>query len=501
MTEPKKIEIEARKLGRASSDDITLPPEIIDKIVRYSDREDLVVYMEKILSKKSKRRLLRHINVLNVLKSRQYCGTYKVKFIKTLIDLGLDIDWVAISKLNLPQCFITEFINNIVWINYIENNNISLKVIEKQFPKVLYKFDGVIWSVICRSQVLKEDEIEKYLSKLRWSNICKSQELSESFILKHKSRIRNWSKIGLHQKLSEFFIMLYGDLIGWDIIIQNQTLTGYFIYKNIFRFKWADICRYQVLSESFMRVHADKLHWQNVLVYQNVSTSFLEDHISYLNAVNREFVLEIEGELGPITGTINHWPLVSQFQQLSEAFMRKYYKFIDWRRVSAYQTLSVEFMRDFSDRISWLEVTKNQDMTYEFMLEYFYEIEWCEIKYNDIIDPNMVLRFASAICPECLSGGILLSEKSIENNMEKIDWEILCRSQFLTEKVIEKFHYLINWDLISSHQVLSEEFIIRHIAVLNWKIIVKYQKLTKRIYQAYEKLTGKLYFVEDLYID
>ncbi len=51
-------------------------------------------------------------------------------------------------------------------------------------------------------------------------------------------------------------------------------------------------------------------------------------------------------------GEIN-WNWISQYQDLSEEFINKYYDKVNWDNISKYQTLSEKFIEEYRDYVNW----------------------------------------------------------------------------------------------------------------------------------------------------
>jgi len=110
------------------------------------------------------------------------------------------------------------------------------------------------------------------------------------------------------------------------------------------------------------------------------------------------------------------WDCISEFQKLSEEFIKKYIDKFRWSYISAYQTLSEEFIEKHCDKVNWNNISAYQT----------------------------------------------LSESFIEKHSDKITWYLISKYQKLSEDFIEKYIDKVNWYFISKYQKLSESFIKKH---------------------------------------
>lgn len=96
-----------------------------------------------------------------------------------------------------------------------------------------------------------------------------------------------------------------------------------------------------------------------------------------------------------------------------------------------------------------------------------YENDWIEISYHKY-----------------------LTEEFIEQNYNKVSWQIIVTDQKLSEDFIKKYTYIFNytcWFQLSNHQTLSEEFIEQYIDKLNIYNIFEYQNLSEKFIKKYIK--------------
>lgn len=81
----------------------------------------------------------------------------------------------------------------------------------------------------------------------------------------------------------------------------------------------------------------------------------------------------------------------SQYQTLSEDFIRKFKNKVDWEKISQYQELSEDFIREFKNKVHWVPITiKRVPISLDTCIYQkcifkviFYCIRWC-LKTNPV---------------------------------------------------------------------------------------------------------------------
>lgn len=144
--------------------------------------------------------------------------------------------------------------------------------------------------------------------------------------------------------LPEDFIKEHKENINWDLISKNSKLSESFIKEFEFYVNWDYIWQYQVLSEEFI----ERLIPNNQL-YNTLYITYLYLYCLYNN-------ISINSYVNP---KIN-WQLISQYQVLSESFIKKYKNDVYWDLILQYQTISEKFILEIHDIIFIKEYFINQ---------------------------------------------------------------------------------------------------------------------------------------------
>ena len=65
-----------------------------------------------------------------------------------------------------------------------------------------------------------------------------------------------------------------------------------------------------------------------------------------------------------------NWSRISEYQKLSEEFIREFKDQVNWDYISCYQKLSEEFIREFKDQVNWSLISRCQKLSEEFIREF-----------------------------------------------------------------------------------------------------------------------------------
>ena len=108
--------------------------------------------------------------------------------------------------------------------------------------------------------------------------------------------------------------------------------------------------------------------WTCISSNQKLSESFIDRHskevdwyfISIYQKLSEEFIEKHSKKV--------NWNMISQYQKLSEEFIEKYSDKICWESVSIYQKLSESFIERHSDKVNLIYVSNSQDLKELFRL-------------------------------------------------------------------------------------------------------------------------------------
>ena len=87
----------------------------------------------------------------------------------------------------------------------------------------------------------------------------------------------------------------------------------------------------------------------------------------------------------------NHdWVNISEYQKLSEKFIREFQDKVDWSYISEYQVLSENFIREFNGKVYWSYISDKQILSESFIKEFKYKLNWYFICEHQVLSVNFI---------------------------------------------------------------------------------------------------------------
>ena len=154
-----------------------------------------------------------------------------------------------------------------------------------------------------------------------------------------------------------------------------------------------------------------------------------------------------------------NWLSISQYQSLSESFIREYQDKVDWDCISVNQKLSENFIREFQDRVNWIGISTNQKLSESFIREFQGKVYWGRISIKQKLSESFIREYQDKVDWGRISEYQRLSENFIREFKNEVDWYRISINQKLSEDFIREFKDYVNWFRISAYQKLSEDFI------------------------------------------
>ena len=130
-----------------------------------------------------------------------------------------------------------------------------------------------------------------------------------------------------------------------------------------------------------------------------------------------------------------NWTWISEYQKLSEKFIREFQDKVHWYNISEYQKLSEKFIREFQDKVNWDNISQYQKLSEKFIIEFQEKVYWDSIYACQKLSENFIREFQA-----------------------KVNWNRISAYQKLSENFIREFQAKVHWDNISAYQNLSEKF-------------------------------------------
>lgn len=293
------------------------------------------------------------------------------------------------------------------------------------------------------------------------ANLCKDEDLDKEFMFKYKEYL-NW-KILLVRYAHKFTFEELDLLLP---IIRNRKLHWEFITTQTFNEKQLDY---------FLKEHIYNSHW--IFRWQKVSEKFIDDHFS-------------KGDMSDIC----------EFQALSEEWLRKHIEDINtsiyggkicWDKISQYQVLSEKFMKDFNHKLDWRALPKYQNMSNKFIKEYADKFWWGDFPY-DKLSEEFIEEMADRIYWPELCKRKKLSNQFIEKWAYKIDWFKLCYFNKVDSSILSKYADKLDfdWSVLTDRQDLSEEFLREFANKIEWTRIIRSRKLNENFIREMYNVLG-----------
>ena len=217
-----------------------------------------------------------------------------------------------------------------------------------------------------------------------------------------------------------------------------------------------------------MKTEQERLEYINTTCNTNYKSMDEVDwsHISQYQKLSEDFIREFKDDVD--------WLDISKYQKLSEDFIREFQDYVFWWCISCHQELSEDIMREFSDKVDWWSISKYQKLSEKTMREFSDKLNWAEISYNQKLSEDFIREFKN-----------------------KLDWYNISSYQKLSEDFIREFADYVDWEEISSYQKLSKDFIRKfkhklHIKLIkdNWiykdKKFLKQQVINTGLYECYD---------------
>jgi hypothetical protein len=122
-------------------------------------------------------------------------------------------------------------------------------------------------------------------------------------------------------------------------------------------------------------IKEDKVNWYYISQFQKLSEDFIREfqdkvdwyYISQFQKNSENLIREFKDKV--------IWFYISQYQKLSEDFIREFKDKVNWDYISEYQKLSEDFIREFKDKVDWVSISAYQKLSEKFVREFNLEIK------------------------------------------------------------------------------------------------------------------------------
>jgi hypothetical protein len=442
---------------------LSLPPELLDLILSYSDIE-VASKFPNLLSKETLSKLTKryhdqlntwfynnNVEYLKLLKRNKSCLKlsdirYKIQFdafeLISINDIKLfechpddeDSELMPYYKQkSIPYDIINLFADEINWQLILSNYPFNSKFLDLH----AHRFNKYCWKLLSHTQRLTDDFTAKYIDKLDLYIVVMVKEPSDKFIETYKDRI-NWLRISEIPNLSKEFIQKYETKLNFAYLNDINNVPEILLRKNM------DIIDFPSMRSC---VPCCKFNISNEFIYENIEN---EDFIKTLCVLHydfsNEFLLKCTEKVG--------WENIVWYPILTEDFIETYkYKLLPyWRYILREQHLSDKF------------IEKNRYMiSNSFTADEGEWFLWPKILFNHYITETYIEKHLDKIKlrNNCYKDQHLnkLSIKFIEKYIDQIGYDIACEYAILTEDFIKRHQNKVSWYYIDRYQThLSKEF-------------------------------------------
>lgn len=232
-----------------------------------------------------------------------------------------------------------------------------------------HKKDNIIHSFSYNS-IPTEDGVREFAERVwdntqYWEQVITHCKLSESFIREFKDRF-NISYIVYYQKVSKDFIR--------EIMEDNNVIF------------WRNLCSSQNIGSEYFNEFRFKLHWTNILSDRthSISPEEVEEHFyDILDFTTCQDAREWE------LATLSRYP------NLTQQFINKHSKWLDWNFISCYQDLSEDFIERNQDKVNWDMISSSQKLSKKFIMKYKDKLDWFRLTKNLNIAPHIRKKVAN----------------------------------------------------------------------------------------------------------
>ena len=195
-----------------------------------------------------------------------------------------------------------------------------------------------------------------------------------------------------------------------------------------------------------------------------------------------------------------YWIYASQYQDMSEEFIRNHTQYVDWSCVSN-NKFTHNFIDEFKGRLNWSLLNNSTDKAFNdisFITTHTDYVDWDNVAtyenldlYNaDIlafVNQNMQPQQTSSFVPinwDKMCEYQVIPEDILRANAEFNNWSIVCEHQTLSEGFIDEFKDVVDWEAVSRYQNVSIDFIESHMEYL-YKYMINF--FNRHNYYSYVK--------------
>lgn len=377
-------------------------------------------------------------------------------------------------------------------------NRVNIRLLEQALDqKIVYKpyyehvniyevnRDTIPFAVLCKKCSLPEPFMAKFAKYLDWHAVCQYQRMTTAFMDAHAERLY-WPVVFQYQAAPEWWIETvpaFREHLG--VIFEHQTLSEAWIDAH--GQAWlSTICRHQALSQAWIerRWHSlDETCQKLVCRYQVLTTDFVDGRA---------------GDEFP-------WTAVSQNAriEMTQRWLAANMDRLDVASLCGAHYMSEALIEGVLDKIDWEALSWNKlDMSEAFLVRHARRVNWRAVAMQYFLDESFVRRFVDAphvkpdenylpldavLASQELSEAFLRAVVLTHPEHARALMLVATQHQRLSEPFIEAHIRsaaaigplgdaeqgaagadVLNWDYVSLYQPISAAFVDRHADDLNW---------------------------------
>lgn len=148
-----------------------------------------------------------------------------------------------------------------------------------------------------------------------------------------------------------------------------KNVSDNWLRENINQLRPCDVFHYRKLSESLVREFDEDLDWHILCEKQSFEENFcreFQDKIGMNLMFCQRLYSEkfIEEVLTELSGYERLWIISSicRTQKVSERFIERWFEDVDWNEVSKNQKLTDDFMRKYKKKLNWILIKDREDV-------------------------------------------------------------------------------------------------------------------------------------------
>lgn len=260
---------------------------------------------------------------------------------------------------------IREHLDLVNWKYFTRYNVLTNSIIDK-----LYDF--IEWSEIIDNESVDEKMIEHYRDNIKLIKTRPHIKYSEEFLYRNAEYL-DWMNICYNIELSETFMIDFADKLYWSIVSDRQNLSENLIKKYSDRLDWKAISRKQFLSKELIEKNMHRLNLSEMKYNNKIIQAYGKEYVDNLY-VKMNTISELEYSSQDINSLIRKTLLID------ECLLAEHIDKIDWSH-ACYIKLSESFMIKYEKKIDWSKMGKNKGLTEKLLKKH-----WGELNKNDLVN-------------------------------------------------------------------------------------------------------------------